>query len=120
MAKNGKKAPKYHSLLPLLQRKSGATMDELMKAIRASNSHDVQNTLVSVRQAGYSWNRAVGKDELARWFVKAPQRKARTPVKAKTTEKPAPKKIKAKSKKSATTRPTPKAADTSNEHAAQN
>src|SRR5947209_13494368 len=92
-----RKPPKYESILSLLTRKTGAEMDEMMKALKAKDTHVVQNTLTSVKQAGYECERRVigkGDDAVARWFAKLATAKSRTPVKSKSNAKPAHKRLK--------------------------
>ena len=104
MAKTTKK-PKYHSLLPLLLKNTGASMDQMMKALKAKDTHQVQNTLVSVKQAGYQCERRLvgkGDDAVARWFAKPGRKTAKTKtpkIKAKASEpKPKTKSVKARAK----------------------
>lgn len=54
-------------------------MEAMKKAMRTKDSHDVQNTLVSVKQAGYQCGRREGKaDDAPRWFAKLGTRKKAT------------------------------------------
>src|SRR5438067_13806126 len=93
-----RKTPKYQSILPLLTRKNGATMSEMMKALQSSDPHHAQNTMVSIRGAGYAVERRIGKDGTSRWFAKAstakakkqpPKMKAKSKQKTTVTKKPA-------------------------------
>ena len=93
-----RKPPKYQAILPLLTRKNGATMSEMMKALQSSDPHHAQNTMVSIRGAGYAVERRIGKDGTSRWFAKASTAKA----------KKQPPKMKAKSKQRTTVTKKPK------------
>src|SRR2546423_127558 len=86
-----RKPPKYQILLPLLTRKAGATMAEMMKALRTKDEHEIRNTVQTCKNAGYRIDRVAGKDELPRWKAMSTARKPTT-KKARSKRKVSPNK----------------------------
>src|SRR5438105_612667 len=100
-------ATKHDKMLPLLRRKTGATAAELIRSIRGSDSHDVQNVFSTIRHTLYY---RVEKNSEGRWTAlptkKTPTPAKTTPASTSTTKKAKAVKVIVKSKKKKPTTPT--------------